>query len=168
MPTAHLALGSNLGDRTAHLAAALAALAASSGIQDLAISPVYETAPIGPPGQDDYLNLVVAIETTLAPHALLDLTQMIEHACGRIRTERWGPRTLDLDLLLHGDTTLADDRLTLPHPRLMERAFVMIPLAALAPDLVLPNGDTAAAHAATLDPAGVHLRADLAFNSPES
>ncbi len=168
MPTAHLALGSNLGDRRATLASALAALAATPGIRVLAVSPIYETAPVGPPGQDDYLNAVAILETTFAPHALLDTFLAIERDHGRVRTERWGPRTLDLDLLLHGETTLHDARLTLPHPRMHERAFVMIPLAAISPDLVLPDGRTATTTSATLDATGVNLRADLALNPPES
>ncbi|MFH1498041.1 MAG: 2-amino-4-hydroxy-6-hydroxymethyldihydropteridine diphosphokinase [Verrucomicrobiota bacterium] len=163
MTTAHFALGSNLGDRRAHLASALAALAATPGIRVSAVSPVYETAPVGPPGQDDYLNAVAALETGLAPHALLDTFLAIERDHGRVRTERWGPRTLDLDLLRHGENTVHDERLTLPHPRLHERAFVMIPLAAIAPDLVLADGRTAATIAASLDATGVHLRPDLAL-----
>lgn len=163
MPTAHLALGSNLGDRRANLASALAALAATPGIRVTAVSPVFETAPVGPPGQDDYLNAVAVLETDLLPHALLDTCLAIERAHGRVRSERWGPRTLDLDLLTHGATQLHDDRLTLPHPRMAERAFVMIPFAAVSPDHVMPDGRTAAATAASLDATGVNPRADLAL-----
>jgi len=151
---AYVALGSNLGDRRAHLAAALLALDALPATRLLAASPVYETAPLGPAGQQDYLNAVARVATTLAPHALLDALLAIEQSRGRVRRERWGPRTLDLDLLLHGDTALQDPRLTLPHPAMLGRAFVLTPLHDLAPDLVL-SGRTVAQHLALLDRSGV-------------
>jgi 2-amino-4-hydroxy-6-hydroxymethyldihydropteridine diphosphokinase len=120
----------------------------------LAASPVYETAPLGPAGQQDYLNAVARVATTLAPHALLDALLAIEQSRGRVRRERWGPRTLDLDLLLHGDTALQDPHLTLPHAAMLGRAFVLTPLHDLAPDLVL-SGRTVAQHLALLDRSGV-------------
>lgn len=163
MPTAHIALGSNLGDRRATLASALAALAASPGIRVRAVSSVYETAPVGPPGQDDYLNAVAVLDTELSPHALLETCLAIEIAHGRVRRERWGPRTLDLDLLDHGGAVIGDDRLTLPHPRMHERAFVMIPFAEVSPAFTLSDGRTAAAIAAALDATGIRPRADLAL-----
>lgn len=135
MTTAYLALGSNLGDRPAALRGALAALAADGAVRLVAASAVYETAPVGGPAQPDYLNMVVAVETTLPPEALLERCLAVEAAHGRVRRERWGPRTLDLDLLVHGDERRATARLTLPHPRLAERAFVLVPLAEIAPDL---------------------------------
>lgn len=152
--SAYIALGSNLGDRHAHLAAALVALAALPGTRLLNVSPIYETAPLGPAGQQDYLNSVACLATTLAPHALLDALLMIEQSRGRIRRERWGPRTLDLDLLLHGETALQDAQLTLPHPAMLERAFVLTPLHDLAPGLVLA-GRTVAQHLSVLDRSGV-------------
>ena len=151
---AYVALGSNLGDRHAHLEAALAALAALPCTRLDAVSALYETAPVGPPGQQDYLNAVARLLTTLPPLDLLDALLAIEKSRGRIRAERWGPRTLDLDLLLHGDTTLHHPRLTLPHPRLHERAFVLAPLADLAPDLVVA-GRSIAQHLAAADRAGI-------------
>ncbi len=151
---AYVALGSNLGDRHAHLAAALDALAALPGTRLLATSPIYETAPLGPPGQQDYLNAVARLATELSPLDLLDALLAIERTRGRVRAERWGPRTLDLDLLLHGDATLHDPRLTLPHPAMLTRAFVLAPLHDLAPDLVLA-GRTVAQHLAGLDISGV-------------
>lgn len=157
--TAYVALGSNLGDRHAHLEAAFAALAALPGTRLLGRSALYETVPLGPAGQQDYLNASAALATTLSPHALLDALLAIEQAQGRIRRERWGPRTLDLDLLLHGDTILNDARLTLPHPRMLARTFVLTPLCDLASDLVI-GGRSLAQHLALLDRAGIRRLAD--------
>ena len=151
---AYVALGSNLGDRRAHLAAAFAALGALPGTAVDAVSALYETAPVGPPGQQDYLNAVVRLRTGIPPHALLEALLEIERGRGRVRAERWGPRTLDLDLLLHGDTLLRDARLVLPHPAMLGRAFVLAPLNDIAPDLVLA-GRTVGQHLASLDRAGV-------------
>jgi para-aminobenzoate synthetase component I len=163
--TAYLGLGSNLGDRHATLSTALARLAAAPEVRIARVSPVYETAAVGLTDQPDFLNLVVEIETTLAPHALLDLCLSIEQSHGRIRHERWGPRTIDLDVLLYADVTLADSQLTLPHPRLHERAFVLAPLADLAPDLIL-SGVSIRAHLARTDRTGVSLRPELALSPP--
>ncbi|MDQ3643136.1 MAG: 2-amino-4-hydroxy-6-hydroxymethyldihydropteridine diphosphokinase [Actinomycetota bacterium] len=134
---AFLGLGSNVGDRWAHLRRAAAAL------PDLVrISPVYETEPAGgPSGQDLFLNAVAELETSLCPDQLLDVCHRLEEEAGRVRTERNGPRTLDVDVLLldepaTGQVTLDEPDLTLPHPRMWDRAFVLIPLADLAPDLV--------------------------------
>ncbi len=164
MPTAYLALGSNLGDRRAHLAAALAALTRHPQTRVTAVSPVYETKAVGVTDQPDFLNCVVRLETDLSPHALLDLCLATEQQLGRVRHERWGPRTVDLDILLHGDTTLDDDRLTLPHPRMQERTFVLAPLADLAPDLLL-DGEPIRAHLARLDPTDV-CRTDITLPLP--
>lgn len=152
--TAYVALGSNLGDRAAHLASAADALAALPRTRLVAVSATFETAPVGPAGQQNYFNAAAELSTSLAPLDLLDRLLAIEQANGRVRRERWGPRTLDLDLLLHGDSILDTPRLTLPHPRLFERAFVLAPLADLAPDLVLA-GRTVSAHLAALNPAGI-------------
>lgn len=134
---AFLGLGSNLGDRWAHLRTAVAALE-----NVVAVSPVYETEPVGgPAGQGPYLNAVVELVTELSPRALLDQAHCLEAAAGRERRgrrERWGPRTLDVDVLLVGDLVVDDADLVVPHPRLWERSFVVIPLHDLAPDLV-PN-----------------------------
>jgi len=145
--TAYLALGSNLGDRAAHIRSALAALATHPAVDLLAASPLYETPPWGPVPQGPYLNACAAIATTLSPRALLDLCLAIEREAGRERIVRWGPRTLDLDILLYGDATVDEPDLRIPHPRMMERAFVLVPLAGLAPDLVvsgMPIRDTLA------------------------
>ncbi|MCU0793127.1 MAG: 2-amino-4-hydroxy-6-hydroxymethyldihydropteridine diphosphokinase [Opitutaceae bacterium] len=152
--TAYVALGSNLDDRRAHLEAAFAALDALPDTRVEARSAIYETAPLGPAGQQDYLNAVARLSTALTPHALLDALLAIERARGRVRAERWGPRTLDLDLLVHGDAVVRDDRLTLPHPGLPDRAFVLAPLHDVAPGLVL-DGRTVADRLGSLDRSGV-------------
>ena len=136
---AYLALGSNLGDRLAHLQLAVDALADTPGVQVHALSRVYETAPVGGPPQDAYLNAVVAIETDLDPHELLRRCQEIEQLAARERSERWGPRTLDVDVLLIDGTRLDTEDLTIPHPRMWERGFVLAPLRDVAPDLVDAN-----------------------------
>jgi 2-amino-4-hydroxy-6-hydroxymethyldihydropteridine diphosphokinase len=125
---AYLGLGSNLGDRRAHLRAAVAALP-----DVVAVSPVYETEPVGgPAGQSPYLNVVVELDTDLSPRQLLGLGRELEAAAGRVRTEPDGPRTLDVDVLLVGDLTVRDDDLVVPHPRMWQRRFVLAPLADLA------------------------------------
>ena len=136
MSRAYVALGSNLGDRAAHLQYAVDALAAADRVDVIAVSRVYETAPVGGPPQDAYLNAVAGIETELDPHALLALGKQIESDAHRVRVERWGPRTLDVDLLLYDDARVSDPDLTLPHPRMWERGFVLAPLRDVAPELV--------------------------------
>lgn len=132
---AFLGLGSNLGDRLAHLERAVA------GLPDLvAVSPVYETAPVGgPPGQGPYLNAVAELATDRSPRELLAVARRLEEEAGRVRTVEHGPRTLDVDVLLVGDLRVGEPDLTVPHPRLWERRFVVAPLADLAPDLVPPG-----------------------------
>jgi 2-amino-4-hydroxy-6-hydroxymethyldihydropteridine diphosphokinase len=133
---AHLALGSNLGLREAHLQSAVDGLARADGTHVVAISRVYETAPVGGPKQEAYLNAVVAVETDLDPYALLAVAQSLENVAARVRGERWGPRTLDVDVLLYDDVRLDDAELTIPHPRMWERGFVLAPLRDVAPELV--------------------------------
>jgi 2-amino-4-hydroxy-6-hydroxymethyldihydropteridine diphosphokinase len=155
---AFVALGSNLGDRRAALDFALEELRASAGVAVLAVSPVYETEPVGGPPQGAYLNAVAALCTSLAPRALLERLLAIEALAGRERTRvRDAPRRLDLDLLLYGDLALEEPGLVVPHPRLPERAFALVPLADLAPDLVHPVlGETLGRLAArVLDPGAV-------------
>lgn len=132
MTRAFLGLGSNLGDREAHLRSALETL----GTSLRAVSDVYETDPVGGPEQGPYLNLVVELDTDASPRELLGLCQRLESAAGRVRRERWGPRTLDVDVLWIDGVQLDDAELTVPHPGLWERRFVLAPLAELAPDLV--------------------------------
>ena len=136
MTRAYLALGSNLGERLAHLQAAVDGLANTAGVQVVAVSRVYETAPVGGPPQDPYLNAVVAIETDMSPHVLLEVAQQLERDARRVRGERFGPRTLDVDVLLYDDLRVDDPDLTVPHPRMWERGFVLAPLRDVAPHLV--------------------------------
>lgn len=136
MSRAYLALGSNLGDRRARLQGAIDALTAADAVRVVAVSRVYETAPVGGPPQDAFLNAVVVIDTDLDPHALLALAQGIERDARRVRAERWGPRTLDVDVLLFDDVALDDPDLVIPHPRMAERGFVLAPLRDVAPGLV--------------------------------
>jgi len=133
---AFVALGSNLGDRAAYLARGRAAIGALSGTRLLAASDIEETAPIGPPGQGAYLNQMVAIETTRTPVALLEGLLAIERACGRRRAERWGARTLDLDIVRFGDLEIAEPGLAIPHPELPHRPFWQRELAQLQGVLV--------------------------------
>lgn len=146
-----LALGANVGAAQDTLRAAVAALAAVDGLEVRTVSPLARTAPVGGPDQPDFLNAVVIARTTLSPRALLRATQAVETAHGRERNERWGPRTLDIDLIVYGTTLAVTDDLELPHPRAHQRAFVLQPWAQIAPDAVLPGlgGGPVAALAAT-------------------
>jgi 2-amino-4-hydroxy-6-hydroxymethyldihydropteridine diphosphokinase len=138
-----IAVGSNLGDRGATIRAALDDLAATPGVRLDAVSPLIETAALRVEGVDEdaprYLNGVALISTALDPHALLDELHRIEDAHGRVRVERWGDRTLDLDIVAMGGRHLADETLTLPHPRASEREFVLAPWLAVDPDATLPG-----------------------------
>ncbi len=124
-------MGSNLGDRLCNLQRAVAALP-----DVIAVSSVYETDPVGgPPDQDPYLNLVAELRTSLSPRELLEAAQAVEAAGGRVRAERWGPRTIDVDVLLVGDLVVDEPDLVVPHPRMWERGFVLVPLSELAPEV---------------------------------
>ena len=139
MATAYIGVGGNLGDRRAYLDQALADLRGRPDIEVAHVSSVYETAPVGgPAGQGPYLNAVAELRTERTPQALLNVLQEIETALGRVRLERDGPRTIDLDLLLYDDRVSTDPQLTLPHPRLHQRLFVLQPLADIAPGLIHP------------------------------
>jgi len=139
MAEALLALGGNLGDARATLARAIAVLCERSDIRLLARSSDYLTPPWGVEDQPSFVNLCIAVDTTLIPHALLARAQAVERAFGRDRAheQRWGPRTLDIDILAYDDLVLSDPDLTLPHPRLHERAFVLMPLAEIAPARII-------------------------------
>jgi 2-amino-4-hydroxy-6-hydroxymethyldihydropteridine diphosphokinase len=140
---AFIGLGSNLGDRRAHLRAATDQLEAAGDV--VAVSPLYETEPVGgPAGQQHYLNLVVELETADSPHTLLERCRALEASAHRVRAERWGPRTLDADVLWVDGELVDEPDLTVPHPRMWERRFVLAPLADLAPDLVTEAQLTAA------------------------
>jgi 2-amino-4-hydroxy-6-hydroxymethyldihydropteridine diphosphokinase len=134
-----LSLGSNLGDREANIERALALLEANE-VAVVRRSPLYETAPVGGTDQPKFYNLVVEAKTPLLPLALLERVLAVERSLGRVRGKRWGPRIVDIDILLYGERTVAELDLTIPHPRMRDRAFVLVPLAAIAPDLVLPDG----------------------------
>lgn len=138
--TAYVALGANLGDRQANLRDAIALLARTPGVRLTATSRFLENPAVGgPPTSPPFLNAVARLQTTLSPQALLDELLGIEQVLGRVRRERWDPRLIDLDLLIHGDLTMSTPTLTLPHPRLHERRFVLQPLAEIAPGLILPG-----------------------------
>ncbi|MFD0884431.1 2-amino-4-hydroxy-6-hydroxymethyldihydropteridine diphosphokinase [Streptosporangium algeriense] len=161
-----LALGSNLGDRFDTLQGALDSLFDSSELEFVAVSPVYETDPVGGPEQGPYLNAVVIASSTLEPRALLERALNVEDAFGRVRTERWGPRTLDVDLIAVGDLASDAPELTLPHPRAHERAFVLVPWSRIDPDAVL-GGRGITELLADLDQTSVRLRPDLTLQRPE-
>ena len=145
MNTAYVALGANIGDPTATVLAAFAALANLPESRVTRCSSLYRTAPVGLRNQADFINAVAVLETSLPPESLLDALLDIEARFGRIRRERNGPRTLDLDLLLYNDIELDLPRLTLPHPRLHLRAFVLRPLAEVAPAIAIPRRGSLAA-----------------------
>jgi 2-amino-4-hydroxy-6-hydroxymethyldihydropteridine diphosphokinase len=140
VPTATLALGANLGDRLASLQRALEVLDAE-GVHAVACSRIWETAPVGgPAGQPPFLNAVIRAETARDPDGVLEAAHAAEQALGRVRDVRWGPRTLDVDVLLYDRVIRDDPALTIPHPRMTERAFVLLPLLDLDPDPRLPDG----------------------------
>jgi 2-amino-4-hydroxy-6-hydroxymethyldihydropteridine diphosphokinase len=140
---AWLGLGSNVGRRARMLAAALDALSAVEGLELAETSAVYETDPVGVVDQPAFLNMVARFRCRLSPEGLLDALQEVERDLKRIRTRRWGPRTIDVDVLLLGEMQIETDRLTVPHPEMTNRQFVLVPLAELGPQLPLPGGRTA-------------------------
>lgn len=150
-----IAMGSNLGDRMDYLQGGLDGLFDTPRISFLAVSPVYETAPVGGPEQPDYLNAVVIAETSMPAQAVLERCLSLEDAFGRARDERWGPRTLDLDLIVYGDEVSNGPGLTLPHPRAHERAFVLAPWHDADPQAQLPGRGPVADLLAALGTAGV-------------
>ncbi|HPU00728.1 MAG: 2-amino-4-hydroxy-6-hydroxymethyldihydropteridine diphosphokinase [Firmicutes bacterium] len=138
MPAAYIGLGSNQGHRLRYLQEALARLE-QEPVRLEKVSPVYETKPLGGPPQGLYLNACAALQTALPPVVLLRRMQQIELALGRVRRERWGPRTIDLDLLVYGEVIMRTPSLELPHPRLAERDFVLRPMHDIAPELLIPG-----------------------------
>ncbi|MEP4030815.1 2-amino-4-hydroxy-6-hydroxymethyldihydropteridine diphosphokinase [Roseibium polysiphoniae] len=158
---AALGLGSNMGDTKANLDAAVERLNASQGISVTARSSDYRTPPWGPVPQDDYRNICITVETTLSPRALLERCLEVERKLGRIRDIRWGPRIIDIDVLIYGTEAVDEENLTVPHPRMGERAFVLIPLAEIWPDAPIGDGQTAAEALETCpDQDGVEKLAD--------
>ncbi len=165
---AALALGSNLGDRLATLQAGLDALAATPEVSLWAVSSVFETDPVGGPDQPDYLNAVVVVDTARSPRELLLLAQQVEAGLGRVRGERFGPRTLDVDVLAVGDLVVdetgMEPPLTVPHPRAAGRAFVLVPWAGADPEAVLPGRGPVRDLLAQVDRTGVRARPDLVLD----
>jgi 2-amino-4-hydroxy-6-hydroxymethyldihydropteridine diphosphokinase len=136
--SAYLALGANLGDRLRSLQAAVDLLDAHPDIEVVRSSRVYETEPVGPP-QPAYLNAVLEVRTDLEPRPLLEACLAVERELGRVRAERWGPRAIDVDVLTYDDVEMSEPDLAIPHPRMHERGFVLVPLAELDPDPMLPG-----------------------------
>jgi 2-amino-4-hydroxy-6-hydroxymethyldihydropteridine diphosphokinase len=148
---AYVGLGANLGPREQTLRRAVDLLAATDGVDVLAVSELRETEPVGVVDQPPFLNGAVALETTLSAHALLDLLLEVERSLGRVRDERWGPRLVDLDLLVYADQVIDEPGLRVPHPRLHERAFALEPLAELDPELEIPGRGRVSELLSTLD-----------------
>lgn len=155
---AAIGLGGNMGDVAGAFSTALATLDARSDCAIITRSSVWRTPPWGKTDQPDFLNMCALLDTTLAPHALLDVCLALEEAAGRVRFERWGPRVLDIDVLVYGDLNVSDERLVVPHPRMFERAFVLAPLAEIAPALRIGGADVASL-AQNCDSAGLRVDA---------
>lgn len=151
---AYLGLGGNLGDPAAAMAAALRALDGEKGIRIAAVSSLYRTPPWGVADQPDFLNAVAAVDTALGARALLERCLDVERTLKRVRAVRWGPRTVDIDILLYGEARIDEAGLHVPHPRMTERAFVMVPLAEIAPQAAV-GGKTAGEWLPALDMAGI-------------
>jgi hypothetical protein len=158
---ATISLGSNLGDRFQYLQNALDSLNAVTGTQVHSVSPVFETDPVGGPDQGQYLNAVAVVKTILSPEQFLLVIQQIEVEQNRERNERWGPRTLDIDLLAMDNEVRSTPELELPHPRAHERAFVLLPWSLLDPDFVIPGKASVAQLLESVEANGVRFRNDL-------
>lgn len=162
MNTAYLSIGSNIGDRLQFLKDAVEKVAAHSDIQVERVSDIYETDPVGYTDQAAFLNIAVKLATSLAPHDLLAVCQSVEQELGRKRLIRWGPRTVDLDILVYNDENIESDDLVIPHPRMAERAFVVIPLASISTDPALHQ------LAAEFDPEKEGIRLWTAFDGDDA
>ncbi|MEU6852410.1 2-amino-4-hydroxy-6-hydroxymethyldihydropteridine diphosphokinase [Actinacidiphila alni] len=167
--TAVIALGGNLGNRLETLQGAVDALEDTPGVRVKAVSPVYETEPWGVPegSQAAYFNAVVLVRTTLPPESLLERAHAIEEAYLRVRTEHWGPRTIDVDIITYQNVTSDDPALTLPHPRAHERAFVLVPWHDVDPAAEVPGHGAVAALIESVGTSGVRRRADVELRLPE-
>ena len=162
-----LGLGSNLGERLEMLQGAVDALVDAPGIDVVAISPVYETDPVGgPEGQPPFLNAVIIVTTSMPARTLFERCLAVEDAFERVRDVRWGPRTLDIDVIIYGDTVSDAEDLTLPHPRAAERAFVLVPWHDIEPDAELTGHGAIADLLAKLDQSGVSRSSDLELALP--
>ncbi|MFC8173146.1 2-amino-4-hydroxy-6-hydroxymethyldihydropteridine diphosphokinase [Streptomyces sp. NPDC057242] len=164
-----LALGANLGNRLETLQGAVDALADTPGLRVKAVSPVYETEPWGvdPGSQPSYFNAVALVKTTLPPSSLLERAHAVEEAFHRVREERWGPRTIDVDIVAYADVVSDDPVLTLPHPRAHQRAFVLAPWHDVDPEAQLPGRGPVAGLLSSVGDEGVTLRTDLELRLPE-
>ncbi|MFD9390222.1 2-amino-4-hydroxy-6-hydroxymethyldihydropteridine diphosphokinase [Streptomyces sp. NPDC060000] len=164
-----ISLGSNLGNRLETLQGAIDALEDTPGVRIKAVSPVYETEPWGvePGSQPSYFNAVVLLKTTLPPSSLLERAHAVEEAFHRVRDERWGARTLDVDIVAYADVVDDDPHLTLPHPRAHERAFVLAPWHDVEPEAQLPGRGTVAGLLDTVTREGIAARKDLELHLPE-
>lgn len=165
MEIAHLALGSNIGDSVGSIRRAVTAIDADANCRVIGRSSFYLTKPVGVEDQPDFVNAVVSVETSLEPRKLLALCKHIEQKLGRTRTIRWGPRVIDIDVLVYGDRIIEEEDFTVPHPRMMERAFVMIPLAELAPGLKLSGGVTAEEAARRIGMDGIELMEGVSWDT---
>jgi 2-amino-4-hydroxy-6-hydroxymethyldihydropteridine diphosphokinase len=164
--TVVLALGSNLGDRLANLQRGIDVLGAGPGLGGIVLSPVYETVPVGGPEQPDYLNAVLVAVTSRPAREILDLSHAAEQALRRVRGPRWGPRTLDVDVIVYGAQVSDDPALTLPHPRAHERAFVLAPWHDVDPAAVIPGRGRVADLLAASGSGGVRRRSDIRLRTP--
>jgi len=164
-----ISLGSNLGNRLETIQGAIDALEDTPGVRIKAVSPVYETEPWGvePGSQPSYFNAVIVLKTTLPPSSLLERAHAVEEAFHRVRDERWGPRTIDVDIVAYADVVSDDPTLTLPHPRAHERAFVLAPWNDVEPEAQLPGHGSVAQLLAAAPRDGVAPRADLELQLPE-
>ncbi len=139
MASVYLSLGSNIGDRKANIMNAIDQINTMDGVKVIKISSLYNTNPIGKTDQPDFMNCAVKIETNINPHTLLEYLLDIEKLMGRVRAERWGPRIIDIDILLYDNLNIDTNNLKIPHPLMTERAFVMVPLAEIEPKLIINN-----------------------------
>ena len=160
MTTTYIALGSNLENPGLQLQRAVDEIDSTTGMTLTGCSKLYLSDPVGPEGQPDYCNAVIQVETTLEPIALLDAMQAIENNHGRVRTVRWGPRTLDLDILLYGNEVISCERLTVPHYQMHVRNFVVCPLSDISPDLTLPSGEKLSSLVEELGSKGLQILAE--------
>ena len=161
MSITYLSIGSNLGDRFEYLQNAVNGICKNSRISKVRVSSIYETTPVGGPQQEDFLNAVVEIDTQLSPIELLTFAQKLEQEANRVRTQHWGPRTLDVDILDFQNEVSSNPELTLPHPRISERAFVVVPWFELAPEVEVTGLGKLAKLYEQIDRAGVQLNSDM-------
>ncbi|MFE3230444.1 2-amino-4-hydroxy-6-hydroxymethyldihydropteridine diphosphokinase [Nocardia sp. NPDC059228] len=164
-----ISLGSNLGNRLETLQGAIDALEDTPGLRVKAVSPVYETEPWGvePGSQPSYFNAIVVVKTTLPPSSLLERAQAVEEAFDRVREERWGPRTIDVDIVAYADVVSDDPVLTLPHPRAHQRAFVLVPWLDVEPEALLAGRGTVSELLSVIEQRGVEPRVDLELRLPD-